>query len=544
MVEEDAYLLYPSKAFSSTGAPNGVHVKNSKALKQLFDVPLVVSKQKAAQAIFSLFYYQSNRSDGGGGGDNDGTERAAIIPEFDYLHTRRVDTRRREDGKNCDVSAAAAAAPPFGSMKSAMDTKISCHSDSDTASCVMHTVGLRGNTFLASMRNGGGASTMPFIVPSFRHRCCLDDIVSFSIRPIPHRPKCDRHETRRTILIGTPRFPQYGHTLHDFCMSLFAHVHPHQHTGHAGASRDHTVLPRSNILVLMANVETQTHQEAAVDFGVLAPLLQWAGVEYYRSVFDSTVCFDSITVGPSPSLNLYSPAIESEQGRRMLTHFVDFARQQVNVQAPPSTMKDKEKTKTGGVHVHIVLRSPTLSRQLLNADALLSSLRNSKTLGSLGATITVGEFAGMPLQTQIAQLAKTNVLVAVLGTALLNALFLPDDAAVVFLFPYGTKKHMGRNMRRAVLFTGKRALLEWHASDPHSSVYAAHFADAKGDPLEGAALTRAQRQFAMQTDVDVLWRERWLDAFDFFVNCKGVEVDVEAVVTQVEQGALQSAVRV
>jgi hypothetical protein len=84
MVEEDAYLLYPSKAFSSTGAPNGVHVKNSKALKQLFDVPLVVSKQKAAQAIFSLFYYQSNRSDGGGGGDNDGTERAAIIPEFDY----------------------------------------------------------------------------------------------------------------------------------------------------------------------------------------------------------------------------------------------------------------------------------------------------------------------------------------------------------------------------------------------------------------------------------------------------------------------------
>ena len=108
--------------------------------------------------------------------------------------------------------------------------------------------------------------------------------------------------------------------------------------------------------------------------------------------------------------------------------------------------------------IKLVLRGPQLSRQLLNADTLITSIQNSKVLTSLRARVTTTDFAKMSLQEQIHQLAHTNVLVAVLGTALLNSLFLPADASVVFLLPYGTAKHMGWNMRRAVTFTGTAAI--------------------------------------------------------------------------------------
>ena len=135
-------------------------------------------------------------------------------------------------------------------------------------------------------------------------------------------------------------------------------------------------------------------------------------------------------------------------------------------------------------------------------------------------------------------LASTNVLVAVLGTALLNSLFLPADASVVFLLPYGTAKHMGWNMRRAATFTGTRMLLEWHATDPHSSEYSASFTSSNGHVLEGAALARARHAFASQQNVDDIWEKRWLDAFAFFVDIRGFEVDVDSVVELVERGAM------
>ncbi len=524
MVEQNAYLLYPSRAFSTTGAPNGVHVKNSKALRRLFDVPLVTSKREAQRAISFL-----SRS----------PDHSQKIPKFNYLHSRIADSCQNvsQNFSNCGEDHSSPAKQLFANSTT-VDTKISCHSDSDTASCVMHSVGLRGTTFLASTRTAHAASTLPFIVPSYRHRCCLEDVMSFSLQPIPPLPKlkCDRQETRRVILMGAPRFGQYGHTLHDFCMSLFAHVYPYLNTGYEDTTRGHANLLRDDILVLMANkVDQVKYQQSAVDFGVLSPLLEWAGVEYFRPNPNRTVCFDSITVGPSPQLNLYSSSIEFKRERRMLRHFVAFARQQLDTRVASISRRDKDIT------IHVVLRSPPRSRQLLNANTFLLALENSEALGSLGAKITAGDFVGMSLREQVAQLTKTDVMVAVLGTALLNAIFLPDDAAVVFLSPYGTNKHMGQNMRRAVSSPGNRALLEWHATDPLSSVYAAQFADANGHHLKGAALVRAQREFARKTDVDSLWRDSWLDAFAFYVNCKGITIDISSVVTLVERGALRNA---
>ena len=101
--------------------------------------------------------------------------------------------------------------------------------------CKMNSVALQGTKFLVvptsidAIQSIKHQSSVPFVFPSFRHRCCLDNIIDFSIEEVRHRSYhegsvfCDSYVSKHTIIQGGSMFPQYGHTLHDFVMSVFAH---------------------------------------------------------------------------------------------------------------------------------------------------------------------------------------------------------------------------------------------------------------------------------------------------------------------------------
>ena len=56
---------------------------------------------------------------------------------------------------------------------------------------------------------------------------------------------------------------------------------------------------------------------------------------------DRVTCFESLSLGPSAKLNLYSPATESVEGQLGIVQFVDFARKQISdhaIQNDPKQM--------------------------------------------------------------------------------------------------------------------------------------------------------------------------------------------------------------
>ena len=509
LVERNYYLLYPSASFSTTLAPPGFHTGNSKALRRLFHVPIVTSEAEARDAIASLI----------------GKDSQQKLPWYNYLHYK-VDPSR--ESTNASVGNTFAA------------SKVSCSADMDTTTCKMSAVALQGTSFsiFSTSFEGRSASSIqssiPFIVPTFRHRCCLDNIVEFSIRQVNDKSYhvgsqwCNRHITRHTVLQGASMFPQYGHTLHDFVMSVFAHVQSLKGTQEETNG--------NSILVLMANKDLQgTDTSSSISLGALDPLIRslpGIDVETFQPDSDKITCFQSLSIGPSSKLNLYSAAIESAEGQQTLSKFVNFAKKQ---RTSVEIAKDPKQ-----VNIFLISRGAGTTRQMLNLDMLLSSLQNSRVLASCKASVSSGDFADMSFGDQIRLLHNVHVLVGVLGTGILNSLFLPIDASVVILFPYGTSEHMGWNMRRAAAYTGKRLVLEWSSLDPLSSNYSVSLMSGNGEPLAGATLESARKDFVIRQNPSTLWDQKWLDAFSLYVNVHGVVVNIREVTTLVERGALHS----
>ena len=147
--------------------------------------------------------------------------------------------------------------------------------------------------------------------------------------------------------------------------------------------------------------------------------------------------------------------------------------------------------------------------------------------------VTYGDIQGTFAE-QYAAFQNMDVLCAVHGTALLNALFLPQEAVVVMVMPYGTRGWMGRNMKRAAGLYEERTVLVLEQKSSQSSLYNVNLVDDKGQALVGEALTKNLMELVQ--DPDKVWEKNWMHGFALFVNVEGVYVEIEALAVLLREG--------
>lgn len=133
---------------------------------------------------------------------------------------------------------------------------------------------------------------------------------------------------------------------------------------------------------------------------------------------------------------------------------------------------------------------------------------------------------------------QTSVLVGVVGTGFLNALFLRPCASAIHLVPFGVAENVGGNGRHlARAFPGTRRYFRV-SGDAKSVVFPAHAVPRDGDGLTAAAKARQLLQRARE-DPDGFWDEgedgsAWIQSFDFFMGLD-TRVDIAAVRKVLEQ---------
>ena len=487
MLEHDLHMWYPNDAsYSTTTTPAGTNMRNPSGLSALFNVPLSTCPISSIKIAFHHLRW------------------------FDIHHqcrsgnciNQQAQTRKREIVHNV--------------------TTMQCEGDDDTSTCFFEHVGFDATTEKTiEVYNPSSAfkgPKMKMIPSSYRHRCCMDDIVDIFIQEQPLFKQCDAKNTVQTttFMIGIPFLPQYGHSLHDFILSLYSSLlSTIENITGIQEKKSHLA---GNVQVILTNSNVSlktlaTHTLVVLLRNMITRHQVWTLKEFMQQRELAKVCFRRLTYGTSSKANLY---VKNNIHHEFI-HVRQFVqRTHILFGAVPSLLQQKTSPQ-----FHLVTRAT--SRRISNLKDVVHAAEEV-----FGIThVTASDFSGTFAQ-QYATFRKVDVLAAVHGTALINALFLSRTAVIIHLMPWGTHRWMGQNTKRAAMLWDERTLLLLVSKDPYSSVYTTPLQDEYGHPIVGKTLVKMHQQLALKPEE--LWSTNWMHGFSFFVNVDEVNIDVGRLV--------------
>ena len=527
MMEHDLHMMYPTNhSYSTTSSPVGTN-NNNPGLSKLFqvalsDTPPSIGVRRRTTQTMSF---------------------------FDVEHRCRWNCRNKTGnttGNNtCTAAVAAPRLPP--------QTTLACSGDNDTSQCVLQNVGFAANTFLFYSDHhplDPPRPVLPFVPSSYRHRCCLQDIPSFQIQTRPLSEQCEANNTIDTTTLMIGGLLQYGHFLHDMVLSLFSTLQSALHRANSSSGSNDTnnmeeQLKQHNVQIIITN-EHLDEQELLMHplYVLMTTLISrhkiWLLNDFKQQrAREKRFCFKHLLYGTAPTTNLYSTSIGTGAAALSTRHLHAFTRQ-IHVSfggaelIPPPSLSTTDTTTTATTGpppptLHVVTRLQAASRRILNLHQVMETASAIFT----DQAVTYGDIQGTFAE-QYAAFQNMDVLCAVHGTALLNALFLPREAVVVMVMPYGTRGWMGRNMKRAAGLYEERTVLVLEQKSSQSSLYNVNLVDDKGQALVGEALTKNLMELVQ--DPDKVWEKNWMHGFALFVNVEGVYVEIEALAVLLREG--------
>ena len=491
MMENDLYMWYPNDvSYSTTTTPVGTNIHNP-TLSRLFDVEL--SKTLSSKSLM------------------DQQVDISKLLYFDVHHICRKG--------NCSMNATKNPVNPFETDVSLLNnnkkaTVMSCQGSNDTANCWFENVGFdsQSNTIVSyqksQLQNG---DIHPFVTSAFRHRCCMESISDLRIQTQPLFRQCDSNNTIQTttFMIGIPFFPQYGHLLHHI-LNLYSSFRSVVETKLKNEKEQ-----KRNVQIILMNTDMSVAKNILLH--PLVVLLQkmvtrhkiWSIQEFSKQRQLSHFCFSKLHYGTSHDVNLYQ-----HQSSLNIIRIREFS-QRIHILFGAGSFRETTP------HMHLVTRTAAKSRQISNLKDVVNVAYN--VFGQ--KSVTVSDFStNTTFFEQYNYFQKIDVLCAVHGTALLNALFLHAKAVIIHLMPYGTIGRMGTNTKNAALIWKERTLLILSSEDPKSSSYTT-ILEENGQLIGGQRLIKLQHQLALYPDK--LWENNWMDGFNFFVNVDRVQINIK-----------------
>ncbi len=514
MMENHLYLLYPKdNSYSTTKMLiDSTNIKNAKSLSVLFDVPLTT----ALQPFLSSDSLIKN------------------ISFYDVEHNCRKNCRKKKmasTAKNISKQCLSSS-----SSATIQQTSMVCTFDDDTSKCELKNIGFNRNSFIyySSSSTLPTSTTsnkvLPFIPSSYRHRCCLENMPSFTIQKQLISSKCKIQNTIQTFTLMIGGLFQYGHFLHDIIISLYSTLLTAMHGDDDNADDDLiNIIKNKNIQIIITN--NNINQSDIIQhplYTVIRTLLTrhkiWILNDFkkHRSFSidgnsnNNLICFQHLIFGTSYQSNLY---MNSSYHHSHLHQFTRDVHLLFSIQQQQQQQQQKQQ-----YHLHIVTRDHAKSRKILNINEIIHYTTKISYY-----SITTGDFGGTSFQKQYHIFQNINVLCAVHGTALLNSLFLKRDAIIIIIMPFGTHHYIGINTYNAANIYPKNRYVYLLHQHPHSSVYNTDSIDI----LNNGRIIKDENKYnniIHQLNPINVWKENWMNGFSLYVNIIGLYVNVTQLI--------------
>ena len=458
MVEESVFMAYPSSgSFSTSKAPVGENVATS-LLSSLYNVQLI------ANLDFSLLNL-TNSSE-------------KLNPPDVYYDFYQHPARRKNDQHS------------YLRHDTVLESSMSCLEQSGSTVCSLRHVVLEKENQVSLFRKLNGCMKTfhgPLIVPSLRHRCCMEEIPFINAKVIEGslsiggRKMC--HSTvENAYLFAAVNFPQYGHTIHDTLFSLFDTIHTVPTS--VNTSAIHTLIISNfndSNLYSVSDIARYESFFRALGKGGVYMLEELAGGH-------KRTCVSNLVVGLSAANSFYDSR-QAHAKHDQLKRFVMAYRFSLGI-------------KTENSRTSPVLRATFIkrrNRRVLNAQQLYDI---SKDVGYNTSIVSL-EF--LSFRQQVELMEETNLLVGVTGSGLFNAIFMATGTSVIILFPYGTRPWMGQNLMQLAASNKRNAIL-LEANEPKKSV------------LYSCSYLHDSQSIWPIWHPDQIWRRSWLFGFNLFMR--------------------------
>lgn len=458
MVEESAFMAYPSfGSFSTSKAPVGENIATS-LLSSLYNVQLIANMDSS---LLNLT-----------------TSSEKLNPPDVYYDFYQHPARRINDQQS------------YLRHDLVQESSMSCLEQSGSTVCSLRHVVLEEEHQVSLFRRLKGCMKTfhgPLIVPSLRHRCCMEEIPFINAKVMEgslsiEGPKMCHSSVENAYLFAAVNFPQYGHTVHDTLFLLFDTIHMVPTS--INKSITHTLIisnfndPNLHSVSDIARYKSFFH---VLGKGGVFMLEELAGGH-------RRTCVGKLVVGLSAANSFYDSR-QAHAKHDQLKRFVMAYRFSLGI-------KTENSRSSRDLRATFIKRR---NRHVLNGQQLYDI---SKDVGYNTSVVSL-EF--LSLRQQVELMEETNLLVGVTGSGLFNAIFMATGTSVIILFPYGTRPWMGENLLQLAASNKRNAIL-LEASEPKKS------------RLNSCSNASDFQSMLPILHPDQIWRRSWLFGFNLFMR--------------------------